>query len=145
MEQVQSTAYSPELRGMVRTIAALAEIYWHPDCFPKKFEQARSDWLVALVQFTAGYAYERQGAAPAYRALAKEALQSAGGELERPDANFAPRAWNEFRRRAAEQDLAVNAKVNPLNDGGLPVAYRPHASRRPSRASVTISCSGRRR
>ncbi len=92
MEQVQSTAYSPELRGMVRTIAALAEIYWHPDCFPKNFEEARSDWFVALVQFTAGYAYERQGAAPAYRALAKEVLQSAGGELERPDANFAPRA-----------------------------------------------------
>lgn len=116
MGRKQSTAYPRELISIVRTIAALADIYWHPDCFPKEFKQAQNNWLTALVQFTAGYAYERQGAPPAYRTLAREALLSAGSDLERPDPRFARRVWKEFQRRAAEQGFAVNRKLNPLND-----------------------------
>jgi len=115
---VQSAAYPRELTSVVRTVAALADIYWHPDCFPKDFEHAQSDWLTALVQFTTRYAYERQGAPSAYRILAQEALLSAGRGLERPDTRFASRVWREFQDRAAKQDIAVNPKVNPLNDEG---------------------------
>lgn len=118
MERLQSTPYPRGLTSVVRTVAALAGIYWHPHCFPKDFERAQRDWLTALVQFITAYAYERQGAPSAYRTLANDALVSVGSEFSRPGARFASRVWMEFRDRARKTDLSVNAKVNPLNDEG---------------------------
>lgn len=106
--------YPTELLKVVRATAQLAEIYWHEDCFPKEFKSAERGWLPALVQFTAGYAYERQGAAPAYRGLARTALANVGGDLSTPTSALPKDVWQEFVRLAKAAGVLPNWKVNPL-------------------------------
>jgi hypothetical protein len=105
---------SRELLKVVRATARLAEIYWHDDCFPKEFKAAERGWLPALVQFTAGYAYERQGAAPVYRTFARESLTAAAAGLGAPTASLPEAVWQDFVRRAQQLSVGPNGKVNPL-------------------------------
>lgn len=106
--------YPAELLKIVQATAQLAEIYWHRDCFPKEVESAERGWLPALVQFTAGYAYERQGAAPAYRDLARKSLAATGGGLSAPTSALPKATWQEFSRLADNAHVRPNWKVNPL-------------------------------
>ncbi len=105
---------------MVRAVARLSKIYWNPECYPKDFEGAEQGWLPAAVLFASTYAYERAGAAPAYRTIAARALQTAGDGVARPDRAFAQRVWDRFEELARQAGVGVNPKRNPLNAAEAP-------------------------
>jgi hypothetical protein len=108
-------AFPTELLAIVKRLARLAEIYWHPHCFPKAFDQAANSWLSALIQFVCDYSFERQGAPAAYRRFAREALHVAGNGIPQPTAEFAIAAWRGFQTPAKQRGIGTNPSLNPLN------------------------------
>jgi hypothetical protein len=108
-------AVPTELLDIVKRLARLAEIYWHPDCFQKTFDQAAGSWQSALTQFLCDYSFEREGAAPAYRRFAREAVCGSGDGLAHPSPEFAAVAWQQFQAFCKQSGIGINPKLSPLN------------------------------
>lgn len=104
-----------DIGGIVQDLARLGDVYWHPDCFPKRFERAANSWLEAVVQFAADYSYERQQASPRYREFAEQAIRAACSSSTVPSPRLAERVWADFRSRCEAAGIGPNWKVNVLS------------------------------
>jgi hypothetical protein len=109
--------FPSDVIAMARRVAALADFYWAPDCFPKEFDAAKQSWLSAVTQFVSSYSFERAGAPPIYRAYARRALEKTGWGLAKPTTAFAREAWEEFELLARAKGHGTNPKVNALCPG----------------------------
>ena len=115
--------FTPEQKDIVRRLsygADLFQCYFYRDsCFNKQFE----DNYQAVICFVQNYAYERQGAAPAYPKIAVKALKNRFNQkIESITIVDAEEVWNDYLKIAKTEfnDLSVNRTHNPMSfDNGV--------------------------
>jgi hypothetical protein len=118
--------HPPSVVEMARKVAALSEIYWHQDCFPKKYLLADKPWHEALRQFVLCYSFERSGAPDIYREIAWKALELATTS-EQPTPKLAEDIWARVESLAVKhENLKLNQDRHPLaifkgTNGNIPV------------------------
>jgi len=115
--------FTDEQMGIAKRLSYGAELfrkfYHKDDSFQKQFE----DNFQALVCFFENYAYERQGAAPAYPEIALTVLKNKFNNITRTiTIEDARAAWRDYKEIAESKynGLRVNKTHNPMNsDSGL--------------------------
>ena len=108
---------------IARRLTLGATVY--QNCFLKDaiLREQFNDKFKALIVFLQNYAYERQGAAAAYRIIARMAVQKLfHGKIKQVGMNEAKEAWKNCKEIAKNDfnDLSLNNSHNPMNsDGGV--------------------------
>jgi hypothetical protein len=114
--------FSSEQKDIAKRLSYGASLFrsyfYKDDSFKKQFK----DNFQALVCFSENYAYQRQGAAPAYPEIAMKALQNRFGQgIKSVTITDAKEVWKDYQEIAGNQyHVKVNKKLNPMcSDNGL--------------------------
>ncbi len=115
--------FTPEQKRIVQRLsygAGLFRSYYHRD---SSFSQQFGDNYQALICFLENYAYERQGAAPAYPRIAVKALRNRFRRgIRSVSVEDAEAVWEDYQEIAKDEfnNLSVNKTHNPMSsDNGL--------------------------
>lgn len=110
--------FEPKQLEVAKRLSICASIYQNAFLNDPCFKNQFSNNYVALACFLENYAYERQGAAPAYPVIAKLAIEEVfQGKLESVTPAHAKEAWQRYKEIATNDfnNLKVNEGHNPMN------------------------------
>lgn len=110
--------FEPKQLEVAKRLTICASIYQNAFLNDPCFKNQFSNNYVALACFLENYAYERQGAAPAYPVIAKLTIEEVfQGKLESVTLAHAKEAWQRYKEIATKgfNNLKVNEGHNPMN------------------------------